>query len=126
MRHPSLFCTSVQGLEIQLVLSGIKGEHKVKYLLVYLVGTTVLLVYLIYYHYRFFTHLNSLLEHKPCLWHCALKSINKQQNSVCHVEHPLNFTAEVGMARGVDDVNLIIFVRYTHILCKNCDTPFPL
>ena len=84
-RHPALLGAAIDSSVVQLVLCGIKGEHKVEDLLVNLVGTTILLIYLIYYHNRLLAKLYSLLQHKSGLWHCSLKGIYKQQHSVCHI-----------------------------------------
>jgi hypothetical protein len=47
------------------------------------------------------------------LWHDALHGVDQQQRCVHHSEHPLHFTAEVGVAGGVDqlDSNALEFDR---------------
>jgi hypothetical protein len=40
------------------------------------------------------------------LGHGAFDGVDQQQAAIGHVEHPLHLTAEVGVAGGVDDVDL--------------------
>lgn len=43
------------------------------------------------------------------LWHWTFSSINENDSAVHHREDTLNFTAEVGVARRVDDVDTRVF-----------------
>src|SRR5207253_7134900 len=46
------------------------------------------------------------------LWHWAFLGINDQDTTVRHVQGALNLTREVGVTRGVNNVNTIIIVLY--------------
>ena len=50
--------------------------------------------------------LESLAQDVLRLRHRAFEGIDEQENAVDHVEDTLDFAAEVGVARGVDDVDL--------------------
>ena len=99
--HPSLLCTSVNSLEIKLVLSCPEREHQVENLFLNLIRTAVQLVNLIYHHNRLLSHFNCFLKHEPCLRHTAFKCVHKQKDTVSHVEHALDLASEVAMARSV-------------------------
>ena len=47
----------------------------------------------------------SLAQHEPGLGQRALRGVDEQQHAVDHFQAALHFTTEVGMARGVDDVD---------------------
>ena len=109
-RHPALLGTAVDGLEVELLLRGIEREHQVEHLFVDLVGAAVQLVHLVDDDNGLLAHLKGLLEHEAGLRHGAFEGIDQQQHAVGHVEHALHLAAEVGMAGGVDDVDLDILV----------------
>ena len=48
--------------------------------------------------------------------------VYEKQDSVDHHESPLDFSAEVGVARGIDDVYLDILVSHRRVLGKYCDS----
>ena len=50
--------------------------------------------------------LQSLLQHETGLGHAALGSVHQQQHAVDHLQHALHLAAKVGVARGIDDVDL--------------------
>ena len=47
--------------------------------------------------------------------------IDQQQHAVDHRQHAFDFPAEVGMAGGVDDVDMRAFVSHRAVLGENCD-----
>ena len=51
----------------------------------------------------------------------ALVSVNDEQRAIGHVQNALNLAAEVGMARGIDDVDLHALVRNGDVLGKDGD-----
>ena len=108
--HPTLFCRTVDGGEVELVLGCVEVAHQVKHHLLHLVGAAVGFVHLVDYHYRFQAHLNGLLEHEACLWHRTFKCVNQKQTSVGHVEHAFHLASEVSVPRSVYDVYFISVV----------------
>ena len=56
------------------------------------------------------------LQHEARLGHRALKGVDEQDAAVCHVEHALHLAAKVGVARGVYDIYLYVFVADGDIL----------
>ena len=43
------------------------------------------------------------------MWHWAFGGINQQDNTINHGQNALNLTAEIGVARRVDDVDAGVF-----------------
>ena len=125
-RHPAILGRTVYCREVKLILSSVKIEHEVKHHLLHLVGTAVGLIDLVDYHYRLESHLYSLLKHKTCLRHRALKGIDQQQATVGHVKHTLHLAAEVGVTRGVNDIDLVSFVVDRYVLGEDCDAALTL
>ena len=108
--HPTLFCTSVNGLEVELVIGGVERAHKIEDLFLHFVRTAIELVHLVDYHHRLLAHLDGFLEHKPGLRHTALECVHKQEHPVGHIQHPFHLTTEVTVARGVDYIDFDILI----------------
>ncbi len=123
--HPALLRASIDGLEVQLVIRGVEGAHQVKHLLLHLLRTAVQLIDLVHHDDRLLPHLDGLLKHKTRLRHTALERIDEKQHSVGHVKHTLDLASEIAVPRSVYNIDFHPFVGYGHILCKNCDAPFP-
>ena len=51
----------------------------------------------------------------------TLEGVDEQQAAVGHVEHAFHFTAEVGVARSVDDVDLGVPIVDRYVLGKDGD-----
>ena len=62
-----------------------------------------------YYNDRFQSYLQSFLKNEACLGHRALESVNKQDATICHIEHAFYLTAEVGVSRGVYNIDFCTF-----------------
>ena len=70
--------------------------------------------------------LQSLLQHKAGLGHAALGSVHQQQHAVDHLQHALHLAAKIGVARGVNDVDLNALVGAGAVLCQNGDAALTL
>ena len=70
--------------------------------------------------------LQCLGKHETGLRHGAFGCIYQQENAVNHFEHTLYLAAEIGMARGVYDIDLNAVILNGGILCENCDSSFTL
>ena len=70
--------------------------------------------------------LQSLLQHEAGLGHTALSGVHQQQHAVDHLQHALDFAAEVRVARGIDDVDLDALVGAGAVLGQNGDAAFTL
>ena len=65
------------------------------------------------------TQLQRLLQHEAGLRHGALRRIDEQQNTVDHLEDTLDLAAEIGVARGIDDVDFRSLIMHGGILGQN-------
>ena len=124
LAHPVVLGRTIDHREIQLLLGGVEVAHQVEDHLIHLLGTAIGLVHLIDNNKWFQTYLQSLLQHKSCLRHRTLKSIHQKDTSVCHIEHTLHLATEVGVTRGVNDIDLCVAVYDGHILGKDGYTTF--
>ena len=70
--------------------------------------------------------LQGLLQNKAGLGHAALGRIDQQQNAVDHLQNALDLAAEVGVARGIDDVDLDALVLAGAVLGQNGDAALTL
>ena len=72
------------------------------------------------------TQLQRLLQHEARLGHGTLRCVNQQQNAVDHLQNALDLAGEVSVTRGVNNVDLIIFIVYSGVLCQNRDAALAL
>ncbi len=117
--HPAILGRAIDHREVELILAGIEVAHEVKHHFIDLLRTAVGLVNLVDDHDRFQSNLQCLLEHKTCLWHWTLKSVNQQEATIGHVEHTLHLTAKVGVTRGIENVDFYSFPLYRDVFRKN-------
>ena len=67
-----------------------------------------------------------LLGHEARLWHGAVHGIDEQQHGIHHRQDPLHLAAEIGMSRGIDDVDPIVPPAQRRILGEDSDPALPL
>ena len=70
--------------------------------------------------------LQCLLQHEARLRHGSLRCVDEQQNAVDHFQNALDLAGEIGVARGIDDVDLIILIVDGGILGENGDAALAL
>ena len=124
VRHPALFCAAVDRYEVELFFGGSKGEHQVENLFVHLFGAAVGLVHLVDYDDRLFPQRERFLQYESGLRHRALERVDQQQYAVAHIEYPLHLASEVGVARGVDDVDFVVAVNDRDVFRQDRDSSF--
>ena len=117
---------AVNRRKIELVFRGAQGEHQVEDLFVHFVGAAVEFIHLIDYDDGLLPHFQRLLQHETRLRHRTFKGIDQQQHAVGHVEHTLHLTAEIGVARSVDNIDFHALIGNRHILGQDGDSPLPL
>ncbi len=72
------------------------------------------------------SHRERPLEHGPRLRHRPFDRIDEQKAAVGHVQHPLDLAAEIGVAGGVDDVDLDAAVGDRGVFGEDRDPALPL
>ena len=108
-----------------MLLGGVEAEHQVENHFVYLFGGAVGLVYLIDDYQGIEAEFEGLVHHEAGLRHGAFEGIDEQQYAVGHIEYPFHFATEVGVAGGVDDVDLGALVLDGDVLGEDRDAAFP-
>ncbi|MNL17871.1 hypothetical protein D3C87_1389920 [compost metagenome] len=97
----------VDDFEVQLFFGGTQVVEQVEDLVQNPVRTRAWTVNLVDDHDWTQAGFESLLGHETGLRHRAVLSVNQQQNGVDHRHYAFNFAAEVGVARGVHDVDVV-------------------
>ena len=122
---PTVQCRGVNNLEVQLLIGGAQVVEQIEDLIHYPVRTSTRTVDLVDDHDRLQTLGERLLGHETGLRHRAVNGVNQQQYGVNHGEHTLNFTTEVGVTRGIHDVDAVVVPADRSVLGENGDATFP-
>ena len=72
---------------------------------------------------RFQAQCQRLLGHETRLRHRPLDGIDQQQHAIDHTQHPFHLAAEIGVPRGIDDVDMHTLVIDRQILGQDRDAP---
>ena len=116
--------------EVQLLVGGPKGGEEVEGVVQHLVGVGVRPVHLVQAEDGAQAHLEGLAEDELGLGHDPFLGVDQQDAAVHHAEDPLDLAAEVGVARGVDDVDpglaRLAVPEHAGALGKDGDSPFAL
>jgi hypothetical protein len=59
---------------------------------------------------------SAFLQDEPCLWHRPFRGIDEKETPSAHFEDPLHLASEIGMPRGVDDIDEKVLVRKRAVL----------
>ena len=105
--------------ELKLVVGGAQVGHKVEAVVVGLLGVSARTVDLVDDDHNLKAGVDSVTQYEAGLGHGAFKSVDQQQGAVGHTQHALDLAAEVGVARGVDDVDLDVLVLDRDVLGEN-------
>ena len=93
-----------------MLLRCIEVAHEVEHHLVNFLGAAVGFVHLVHHHDGLQPDLQGFLQHEARLRHRAFEGIDEQQAAVGHIEYALHLAAEVGVSRGVYDVDFSAFI----------------
>ena len=116
----------VEDGEIELVLRGVEVDEQVVDLVEHLGRARILPVDLVDDDHRDQGGLERLLQHEARLGQGALSRVDQQQHAVHQGQRALDLAAEVGVARGVDDVDLHVLVVHGRVLRHDRDALLPL
>ena len=105
--------------ELKLVVGGAQVGHEVQAVVVGLLGVGARTIDLVDDDHDLKAGVDSVTQHEAGLGHGALKGVDQQQGAVGHTQHALDLAAEVGVARGVDDVDLDVLVLDRDVLGEN-------
>ena len=104
--------------ELELLVGGVEVGHEVEAVVIGLLGVGAGLVDLVHDDHDRKAGRDGVREHEAGLRHRALGGVAQQQRAVGHAQDALDLAAEVGVARGVDDVDLdaLLVVGVEHAL----------
>ena len=105
--------------KLELVVGGAQVGHKVEAVVVGLLGVSTRTINLVDDDHDLEAGVDSVTQHEAGLGHGALKGVDQQQGAVGHTQHALDLAAKVGVARGVDDVDLNVLVLDRDVLGEN-------
>jgi len=110
--------------EVELLIGGVEVDEKVVYLVEDLGRASIAAVDLVDDHDGRQSELEGLGEDESRLGKRTLCGVDQQQNSVHHLQGALHLAAEVGVAGGVDDVDLDALETYRGVLGEDGDSAF--
>ena len=105
--------------KLELVVGSAQVCHKVEAVVVGLLGVSARTIDLVDDDHDLKAGVDSVTQHEAGLGHGTLKSVDQQQGAVGHTQHALDLAAKVGVARGVDDVDLNVLVLDRDVLGEN-------
>ncbi len=116
----------VEERKFELFVIGTEIDEKVEYLAQHLGGTGVGTVYLVDDHDDRKSAFEGLVEHEAGLGQRALGRVDEEDDAVHHGKGALDFSAEIGMAWGVQDVDLDPVPYHRTVLGGNRDPALAL
>ena len=72
------------------------------------------------------TRLECFFKNEARLWHRAINGIDQEENSIHDEHHALNFTTEVGVARGINNIDLDTCIMDGSVLGDNGNSTLTL
>ena len=106
MRGVALVRTGEDVREIGQFVVGAQFKEQLERFVEHFVRPGVGAVDLVDDHNRLQPAFERLAQHEASLRHRAFGRIDEHQGSVGHVQHPLDLATEIGVARGIDEINL--------------------
>ena len=110
--------------EIELLIGGAQFVEKIEGVIDHPVRTRPVAVDLVDHNNRLQAQRQRLFGHKTRLRHRAFDGIDQQQHAIDHRQHALDLATEVGVARGIDDVDMHALVIDGQILGQDRDSAF--
>ena len=110
---------AVQNRAVQLLIRSVQRQQQFQNLIADVCQTGIRTINLIDNNNNLVTKLQRLFQNETGLWHRALKCIDQQDNTVNHLQDTLDLAGEVGVTRGVYNIDLRIFIMYRSVLCQN-------
>ena len=115
-------CGSVDEGAVELLIGSVEIHQKLQNLVHNLIRTGFRTVNLVDTDDNRQIQLQSLAQYETGLGHRSLESIHHKDNAVYHLQDTLYLAAEICMARGVDDVDFCVFIKYSRVFGKDRDS----
>ena len=126
VRGGALPAGAEQGGGLELLVGGVQIQQQLQHLVHHLVDPLVGAVDLVHHHNDLVAQLQGLGQNEAGLGHGTLGGVYQQDNAVDHLQDTLHLAAEVGVARGVHNVDLHVAVLNGGVLGQDGDAPLPL
>ena len=120
----AFFGGNVNGGEVELGIGGVEFEEKFKNLIEDFLGIGVFAIDLIENNDGFSTDFESFTENELSLGLRTLGGINDKEDAVDHAEDAFDFSTEIGVAWGIDNVNADIVIFEGGVFGFDGDTSF--
>ena len=111
---------------IKLLVGGVQVHEKLQDLIHHLVDALVGPVDLVEHHDNAVAKLQGAAQDEAGLGHGALRRVHQQDDAVDHFEDTLHLAAKVGVARGVNDIDLGVAVPDGGVLGHDGDAALAL
>ena len=85
------------------------------------IGTAIRFIHFIDHHDRMQIQLQGFLQYETGLRHRTFKGIHQQNHPIGHFKYTLHLTSEIGVARGIDHIDLVSTVHHRSVLGKDGD-----
>ena len=122
----ALSCGAEKRGGLKLLVGRIEVEQQLQDLLHDLFNARVQTVDLVDDNNDLVSQLQRLLQHEARLGHGALCRVDQQDNAVDHLQNTLDLAAEIGVTRGVDNVDLCSLIVNGGIFGKDRDAALAL
>ncbi|MNC08308.1 hypothetical protein D3C75_558890 [compost metagenome] len=103
-------CGSIHNREFQLIITGFQLNEQIQDFIDNFLRTGCRTVNLVHHNDRRQVLLQRFAQNEFRLRHAAFISIYNQQYTVNHLHDPFHFTAEVGVSRGIYNVDQELFI----------------
>ena len=122
----AFFGGNVNGREVELGVGGVEFEEEFKDLIENLLGIGVFAIDLIENNDGFGTDFEGFAENELGLGLRTLGGINDKEDAVDHAEDAFDLSTEIGVARGIDNVDADVVIFEGGVFGFDGDAPFPL
>ena len=112
--------------KLKLLVGGTQVSHEVEAVVERALGLGAGTVDLVDDNHDRKTGVDGVAQNKAGLGHGALERINQKQGAVRHAQNALDLAAKVGMAGGIEDVDLHALILDGDVLSQNGDAAFAL
>ena len=125
-RGPARLRVRVDDRELDLLLVRVEVEEQLVDLVDHLADARVGPVDLVHHEHHRQSGLERLAQHEAGLGERALGGVHEEHHAVHHRQAALHLAAEVGVARGVDEVELHVAVAHRRVLGEDRDAALAL
>ncbi len=123
-RHPAVASGTVEDREVELFVGGVEIGEEVEDFVDHFLVTTIRTVDLVDGDNRLEADLESLADHELCLRHRTFGGVNQNDGAIHHRQDALDFTAEIGVAGRIDDIDAGVLPDNRGRLGENGDPAF--